>query len=153
MLVKHQSIIWTNLLWSLHISISAIFMGMEIQYCCINVMQFVWASLSLKISRIQRFSHTICNNIVTHINFICAVAHAYYQHIPAYLHYTTQKHADLPTHTRTRVLLMAQWPPLMRGHPFWEATFTHLGWLLERGLTVYKIFKKFHVGLKFKWGL
>ena len=32
---------------------------------------------------------------------------------------------------------MAQWPPLMRGHPFWEATFTqHLGWLLVRGFTV-----------------
>ena len=34
---------------------------------------------------------------------------------------------------------MAQWPPLMRGHPFWEATFTqHLGWLLVRGFTVVK---------------
>ena len=64
--------------------------------------------------------------------------HAYaYQHMPAYFHYITQNHAYLPTHTRTWVPMMAQWPPLMRGHPFWEATFTqHLGWLLVRGFTV-----------------
>ena len=38
---------------------------------------------------------------------------------------------------------MAQWPPLMRGHPFWEATFTqHLGWLLVRGFTVYRSCEK-----------
>ena len=74
---------------------------------------------------------------MSHINFICEIAHAY-QHMPAYFHYITQNHAYLPTHTRTWVPMMAQWPPLMRGHPFWEATFTqHLGWLLVRGFTVY----------------
>ena len=73
---------------------------------------------------------------MSHINFICEIAHAY-QHMPAYFHYITQNHAYLPTHTRTWVPMMAQWPPLMRGHPFWEATFTqHLGWLLVRGFTV-----------------
>ena len=75
---------------------------------------------------------------MSHINFICEIAHAY-QHMPAYFHYITQNHAYLPTHTRTWVPMMAQWPPLMRGHPFWEATFTqHLGWLLVRGFTVCK---------------
>ena len=76
---------------------------------------------------------------MSHINFICEIAHAY-QHMPAYFHYITQNHAYLPTHTRTWVPMMAQWPPLMRGHPFWEATFTqHLGWLLVRGFTVIPI--------------
>ena len=73
---------------------------------------------------------------MSHINFICKIAHAY-QHMPAYFLYITQNHTYLPTHTRTWVPMMAQWPPLMRGHPFWEATFTqHLGWLLVRGFTV-----------------
>ena len=79
---------------------------------------------------------------MSHINFICEIAHAY-QHMPAYFHYITQNHAYLPTHTRTWVPMMAQWPPLMRGHPFWEATFTqHLGWLLVRGFTVRPFFKR-----------
>ena len=80
--------------------------------------------------------HTKYVTLLSHINFICEIAHAY-QHMPAYFHYITQNHAYLPTHTRTWVPMMAQWPPLMRGHPFWEATFTqHLGWLLVRGFTV-----------------
>ena len=86
---------------------------------------------------------------MSHINFICEIAHAY-QHMPAYFHYITQNHAYLPTHTRTWVLMMAQWPPLMRGHPFWEATFTqHLGWLLVRGFTVYHFEIKLHTQMPF----
>ena len=83
--------------------------------------------------------HTKYVTLLSHINFICEIAHAY-QHMPAYFHYITQIHAYLPTHTRTWVPMMAQWPPLMRGHPFWEATFTqHLGWLLVRGFTVTRL--------------
>ena len=45
---------------------------------------------------------------------------------------------------------MAQWPPLMRGHPFWEATFTqHLGWLLVRGFTVFILWVKIFHGIEY----
>ena len=57
---------------------------------------------------------------MSHINFICEIAHAY-QHMPAYFHYITQNHAYLPTHKNMSpddgtVATPHERPPLLRGH-------------------------------------
>ena len=68
----------------------------------------------------------MCNNFVTHIYFIYAAAHAFDQHIPAYLqvHYTetrTETYTFTNTHKNTSpadgtVATPHERPPLLRGH-------------------------------------
>ena len=96
-----------------------------------HVFQVVYG-LTIILSRNQTQSKVLngCNALqwmVIHV-LVRVFENCWSNNIYLHTYITRHKNMHIYQHTRKRVLVMAQWPPLMRGHPFWEATFTqHLG--------------------------